>query len=1026
MDLLTSILGRNGFLPHGYCISWTPDLLWPMVASDVLIAASYFSIPLAIVTFMQRRPDVHLAGVAWLFSAFIFACGVTHVMDVWTVWQPDYRLQTATKVVTAGLSFATAVALWPLIPKALKIPTVTHLQSVIASLETEVHKRRTAEEHLADTQQTLAVTLASIGAGFIATDREGRVTRMNAVAERITGWREPEATGESLWDVFAREDRPLFAPGMTPVEVMIRDAVTVDVPHHVTAISRDGRHTALELRAAVTYLEDGSVRGLVLVLRDLTPELRAEADASRLAALVESSSDAIIGKTLEGRITSWNRGAEDMFGWTAEEAIGQPVQMLIPPGRQHEEMRILSELASGRRVPPFDTVRRTKDGRQLDVSLAISPVRNADGRIVGAAKILRDVTSQRRAEIAQRDSEARLRLVLEAASMGDWDLDLATGTVRRSLLHERCYGYDSLQPEWGFATFLRHVHPDDRAEVTRTFRSAVEGQHDYVCQYRVVWPDGSVHWLAARAKVRHEGGRATRMLGVVAEVTQQRLAEEARLKAERLEAENRQIIEANRLKSQFLANMSHELRTPLNAIIGFADLLEGGAVPVDSDKHRQFLGHIGTSGRHLLQLINDVLDLSKVESGKFEFVPEPVHLPALVQEVRDILDPSLQRKQLDFTVELDPEVHELVLDPARLRQVLYNYVSNAIKFTPARGRVTVRARPEGAEHVRIEVEDTGIGIAEDNLARLFVEFQQLDAGLDKSHQGTGLGLALTRRLVQAQGGSVGVYSQPGIGSVFHLVLRRTPAPAQRLLVVEDDEQRRARLVQGLNAAGFAVDAAATAGEARARAVTTPYDGIALELMLPDQAGLAWLADIRNRSPSQTSPVVGMSMRADGGSATFRIADVLTKPIRGAEVAAAIARLDVADAQRAKVLVIDDEQPALDLMRATLAKLGVASVCRRDARQALQELDLHRPTAIILDLMMPGFDGFAALDALGRMPAWRDTPVFVWTSMILSDAEYALLARSAQAIVGKGGGVVEGVLDSLRRWRPAPVRERSSP
>jgi PAS domain-containing protein len=188
MDQIASFMGRAGFLPHGYCFNWSPGLLWTMVGANLAIASAYFSIPLAIVSFVRKREDFRMKGVAWLFCAFIFACGVTHLMGIWTLWRADYGLQSLTMVATAIISVVTAVLLWPLIPKALALPSVKQLQSVIDSLEAEISKRRNAEDHLSEVQQTLALTLASIGAGFIATDREGRVTRMNAVAEKATGW----------------------------------------------------------------------------------------------------------------------------------------------------------------------------------------------------------------------------------------------------------------------------------------------------------------------------------------------------------------------------------------------------------------------------------------------------------------------------------------------------------------------------------------------------------------------------------------------------------------------------------------------------------------------------------------------------------------------------------------------------------------------------------------------------------------------------------------------------------------------
>jgi DNA-binding response OmpR family regulator len=476
--------------------------------------------------------------------------------------------------------------------------------------------------------------------------------------------------------------------------------------------------------------------------------------------------------------------------------------------------------------------------------------------------------------------------------------------------------------------------------------------------------------------------------------------------------------------------MSHELRTPLNAVIGFADLLHSGIVKPESPKHQEFLGHIGTSGRHLLQLINDVLDLSKVESGKFDFYPEAVDLPAVLKETTDILHMALQRKGIPVSAHIDPSLGDLQLDPARLKQVLYNYLSNAIKFTAAGGRVQVRAMPEGPAHFRIEVEDNGIGIAPADLQRLFVDFQQLDAGYSKQHQGTGLGLALTRRLVEAQGGSVGVRSTLGEGSVFHMLLNRVHGTdaarlarpvtdadaANRALVIEDGAVEQGRLRQALSAAGFQVDAATDANGALRQARERAYAALTLDLLLPGQHGLGLLADIRNQGASQAAPVIGVSMPVELAAVTFAIANLLCKPIRSDEITAAMTPFKAQPPGRTQVLVIDDDAEALDLMQATLKSLGIDAVCLQDARDALRNLDTIRPDAIILDLMMPGFNGFQVLDALQRLPAWRHVPVFIWTSLLLTDEEYATLAQSARAILLKGGGGLEDMLASVRRWR----------
>jgi PAS domain S-box-containing protein len=1070
MEFLSSFMGRNGFLPHGICLQWSPALLWSMVGADVVIALAYFSIPLAILSFVRQR-GAALAGygaLPWLFSAFIFACGLTHVLDIWTLWQPDYGLLALSKIATAGVSAATALALWPLIPRALNIPSVAQLQGVISELQAEVGRRRTAEEHARDLEQSLVVTLTSIEAGFVATDAQGLVTRLNPVAERLTGWPQAEARGRSLWEVLQREGRPADWLGRNPVQVAIEQGTTVDQVHEVVVLARDGARRLVEARAAVTRNDAGEVQGLVAVFRDITLLRQAEADLPRLAAIVESSDDAIIGKTLEGRITTWNRAAEQMFGYSAAEAIGQPVQMLFPPGQEADEMALLARLARDEHILPFDAERRAKDGRVLQVSVTSSPIHDRNGRVVGASKIVRDLSHLRRAEAALRESDFRLRFALETAQIGDWDFDLETGFTRRSIRHDRCFGYTELQPTWSFDVFLRHVHPLERHDVALGFWQALADGSGWQSECRVVWPDGSVHWISLYGSVLEVPGRPSRMLGIVTDITRKKRDEEARVTAQRLEAENRQIQESSRMKSQFLANMSHELRTPLNAIIGFAELLHAGVVPVQSAKHHEFLGHIAGSGRHLLQLINDVLDLSKVESGRFEFFPEAIELPRLVADVAGVLHTALQAKHLQLSIDIDADIGALRLDPARLKQALYNYLSNAIKFTPDGGRITVRAAASGARDFRLEVEDSGIGIAPNDLGRLFVEFQQLDTGYSKRHQGTGLGLALTRRLVQAQGGSVGVRSEPGVGSVFHLVLPRLhqPSPTAEgaagpttdgiadlgaagtgaaaaaaptaglagaalpllpaanapvmpsMLLIEHDAQLQSGLATPLREAGFRIDVAPGVHEARHHAAAHAYDAMTLSLLLPDQRGLAVLAEIRSRGASRESPVLGLSLAlGEGASAAFSIANVLAKPIRSDEVLQAMAGAGLSSRPGARVMVIDDDPLALDLMRATLHTIGIEATGWLDSRQALLDIDSHRPDAIVLDLMMPGCDGFEVLAELGQRPAWRAVPVFIWTSMLLTDDEYALLAQSARAVLAKGGGAAAALVERLRSWRP---------
>ena len=316
--------------------------------------------------------------------------------------------------------------------------------------------------------------------------------------------------------------------------------------------------------------------------------------------------------------------------------------------------------------------------------------------------------------------------------------------------------------------------------------------------------------------------------------------------------------------------MSHELRTPLNAIIGFTDLMHKGKAGPVSPQHEEYLGDVLVSSRHLLQLINDVLDLAKVESGTMDFRPQPVDLAVLVAEVRDVLSGLAATKQLAVTTEVDLAVAAAVVDPARVKQVLYNYLSNAIKFTPDGGRVHVRIGPDGADAFRIEVTDTGVGISPENLGKLFVEFQQLDTSASKMYQGTGLGLALTKRLAEAQGGRVGVQSTPGRGSTFSAVLPRVMvvvpadevAPAvesstsgRTVLIVEDDANTLKLAETVLRDAGYRPVSSASAEEAFVLAEGQPPAVIVVDLVMPGTSGFEFIARLRATPAGRDVPIV---------------------------------------------------------------------------------------------------------------------------------------------------------------------------
>lgn len=368
--------------------------------------------------------------------------------------------------------------------------------------------------------------------------------------------------------------------------------------------------------------------------------------------------------------------------------------------------------------------------------------------------------------------EARRRAVDELDQFFNLSLEMLCiaaldGSIRRvNTAWERSLGYsvEELQSR----SFFDVVHPDDRSEFLRTLRALREGRDVTCFETRYLSRSGTYRWLAGNATAVPQRGI---FFAAMRDLTDRRyLEEQLRQRNQQLEEQNRRVEAANRMKNEFLANMSHELRSPLNGIIGFSELLYDGKLGRLEEPQRTCLGRILASARHLLRLISDVLDLAKIEAGKLELRPELVSLPKLIQEVAGSFALIAAEKNIRMETSFYAGLGEVVIDPARMKQLVYNYLSNAIKFTGEGGSVIIAVRPEPAGGFRLEVSDTGVGIADSEVQELFTDFHQLDSGKAKRFQGTGLGLALTKRIVEAQGGSVGVRSRSGQGSTFFAVL----------------------------------------------------------------------------------------------------------------------------------------------------------------------------------------------------------------------------------------------------------------
>ncbi|WP_342235627.1 response regulator [Inquilinus sp. OTU3971] len=559
-------------------------------------------------------------------------------------------------------------------------------------------------------------------------------------------------------------------------------------------------------------------------------------------------------------------------------------------------------------------------------------------------------------------------------------------------------------------------------------------------------------WLKISERLTADGG----CVGVFTDITELK-AREAQLGelVDRLADARDQATQATLAKSRFLANMSHELRTPLNAIIGLAEMLAEDAEDQALTEFREPLDRVLRAGRHLLELINDVLDLSKIEAGRLDLHEEEIDLAALVADLAGASQPLAARNGNRLVVERPAGLGSMRADQTRLRQIILNLLSNACKFTEG-GTVTLAVARDAEEGwVRFRVSDTGIGMTRDQLGRLFQEFTQADSSTTRRYGGTGLGLAISQRLAALMGGTIAVESEPGVGTSFTVRLPAgsvvtaevipgpAPAPvgtvatmpdaaravADRVLVVDDDATVRDLMHRFLSREGFDVITAESGAEALAAARTQRPSVITLDVLMPDMDGWSVLQELKAAPELAGIPVIMVTIVDEKQKGiALGASDYLNKPIDRARLAAILARHRSAAAATRRVLVVEDDAAARMMMRRLLIGEGWQVAEAGDGREALERMGRERPDLILLDLMMPEMDGFEFLAACRKVPEFGGIPVIIVTAADLTDHDHRRLNGGVEHILQKAAFEQHELLAQIRqlvgRYATAATRRRA--
>jgi PAS domain S-box-containing protein len=832
--------------------------------------------------------------------------------------------------------------------------------------------------------QHMELILNGAGEGICGLDRAGLVTFANPEATALTGWESSAFVGRHFHETVhhSRPDGSPYPFQECPVAGCLLDGIVhhgdEDVYWH-----KDGSSFPVEF-TSTPVLDESGVAGAVVVFKNVAERKASQAALAaserQTRAILETANDAFLATNADGVITDWNPRAEALFGWSRDDALGRGLAETILPERFREAHRLRRErfVATGMAEVCNERVEIAalhRDGHEFPVERTVSVSRTEDGWSFNS--FAQDITARKAAEALLERQRQQLIEAQSVGGFGSWEWDIARNTIEWSDELCRIYGIEPTDCPRTLEEVVAPTHPDDRAMYAAHVQASLEGGEPLAFEFRFIRPDGAVRIVESRGDVvRDEDGKPIRMVGTGQDIT------------ERYELE--------RAKDEFTSVVSHELRTPLTSIRGSLGLLASGVLGELPAQGQRMVEIAVQNTDRLVRLINDILDIERINSGQIDMHPSSCDSRELVARATESVASIAADARVTVVTDVVPV--RLRVDGDRMIQTLTNLIGNAVKFSPAGSSVRISCSRRD-DQVLFEVADHGRGIPAANIDSIFDRFGQVDASDSRQNGGTGLGLAICRSIVEQHGGRIWAQSTLGEGALFSFLL---PAPLTEDVAPGDPEDARGPVVlvcdddacvievarAVLEQRGYRVLTASCGEQAIERAIERRPDAILLDLLMPGMSGWETAAELKRRPETEHIPIVILSVlaQAETDSPAGAIVDWVQKPLDDAQLFAALEKAVGCNAEPFKVLVVEDDHDLAGVLTAMFERHGIETFHAATGTAAIEISQRVLPDLLVLDLGLPEIDGFEVVEWLRRHDRLHAVPMVVYTARDLDETD----------------------------------------